>query len=196
MAMPEMKEFSVEVEAETEPTQEIDSETKAKMLTDIVSDPTKALNTKISTAMAQKIDQRFLDENVQERLDTTSDRLIDKSLNTVENKVAAEQTRSEDEKNKAEFDKDKEVYQYFGIGHKLDNPKKKELIRKINDFWDYVWIIVASFTTVPLNKWLMRLKTTTTILAKTAWTTFPIILFIGVLFCIIGLPIMHVKGII
>ena len=70
---------------------------EVKATTDIATDPTRALQTKLNMKVAEHIDTS---EKVAQKIDETADRLVDKGLKAQENKADAQITISEDEKDR------------------------------------------------------------------------------------------------
>ena len=128
---------------------------EVKATTDIATDPTRALQSKLNMKVAEHIDTS---QKVAQKIDETADRLVDKGLKAQENKADAQITLSEDEKIEADFTKNKSEYLYHGIDHKVDKKWKRNLLLVINDFWFVIWAIVSCFTIVPVSTFLSRIK--------------------------------------
>lgn len=128
---------------------------EVKATSEIVTDPTKALQTKLNMRVAEYIDES---ETVAKKIDETADKLVDKGLKAQENKADAQITLSEDEKIEADFKKNGSEYLYHGIDHKIDKKWKRNLLLIINDFWFVVWAIISCFTIVPVSTFLSRIK--------------------------------------
>ncbi len=75
-----------------------------------------------------------------------------------ENHAEAAITRSENGKNEADFDKNKNEYLYHGIEHKIDKKWKQKLVLGMNDFWFVVLAITSFFTIVPISMVMNRIK--------------------------------------
>lgn len=131
------------------------AEAEAKEKAKIVSDPTTALNVKLSATMADKIDKS---EEVAGKIADTVDKIVDKGLKAQENRVEAIVIDSEDETLEADFRKNKSEYLYHGIDHKIDKAWKRNLLHIINDIWFVIWAIVSCFTIVPVSTFLSRIK--------------------------------------
>lgn len=132
--------------------QKADSETRE--MANIITDPEKTLNTKLSQKLAEKLDDsEVVDIKVEESVNI----LVDKGLQAQKNKAIANVTRSEDETLQADFDKNKDEYLYHGINHKIDKKWKRSIIHFINDVWFVIWAIVSCFTIVPVSTFLSRI---------------------------------------
>ena len=158
--------------------------------TDIATDPTRALQTKLNMKVAQHIDSS---EKVAQKIDETADRLVDKGLKAQENKADAQITLSEDEKIEADFTKNKSEYLYHGIDHKVDKAWKRNLLLIINGFWFVIWAIVSCFTIVPVSTFLSRIKALKGIVKGCA-VTVGILLLLAIL-CGITYAILRACGV-
>lgn len=181
----------------TQENEFINDNVKAKAVVDIISNPQKALDTKISEKLSNEIDTKFAtDEGVQKKLSNTVDKVVDSSLNTVENKVNTAEVVSQDEKNEADFNKNKADYLNFGVNNKVDKKWKKQMIEIENDIWFFIIGVLSFFTLVPVHILIDRFTVTTSKIAKASLGLGLITLMLGFGFCIIGLPILHSKGIV
>ena len=133
--------------------QKADSETRE--MANIISDPEKTLNAKLSQKLATSIDNS---KEVDLKVEETTNILVDKGLEEQKNKAIAKVTRSEDASLQADFEKYKNEYLYHGISHKIDKKWKKNLILLINDIWFVIWAIVSCFTIVPVSTFLSRIS--------------------------------------
>lgn len=131
------------------------ADAEAKELSAIAQDPTKALNTKLNTKVAQHIDTS---QSVAEKIEQTADKLVDKGLKVQENKAVASVILSENEELEADFQKNENEYLYHGIAHKIDKKWKRQLLHIINDIWFIIWAIVSCFTLVPISTFLSRIS--------------------------------------
>lgn len=130
------------------------AEAEAKELSIIAQDPTKALQTKLNMKVAERIDNS---KEVANKIDKTTDILVDKGLQAQENKATASVILSEDETLEADFKKNEAEYMYHGINHKIDKKWKRNIIHLINDIWFVIWAIVGCFTIVPVSTFLSRI---------------------------------------
>lgn len=130
------------------------AEAEVKELSTIAQDPTKALQTKLNTKVAEHIDNS---QQVAEKIEQTADKLVDKGLKVQENKAVASVILSEDETLEADFQKNKQEYLYHGINHKIDKEWKRKMLHIINDIWFVIWAIVSCFTIVPISTFLSRI---------------------------------------
>lgn len=130
------------------------AEAEVQAVTEIAQDPTKALQTKLNTKVAEHIDNST---SVAERIGATADVLVDKGLKAQENKATASVILSEDETLEADFQKNKDEYLYHGINHKIDKKWKRNLLHLINDIWFVIWAIVSCFTIVPVSTFMSRI---------------------------------------
>lgn len=131
------------------------AEAEAKEKSEIVQDPSKALNVKLSESIASTIENS---KEVSEKVSTTAHKIVDKGLKAQENKADASVIDSEDETLEADFRKNKNEYLYHGIDHKIDKKWKRSLLHFINDIWFVIWAIVSFFTIVPVSTFLSRIK--------------------------------------
>lgn len=130
------------------------AEAEVKEMSIIAQDPTKALQTKLNTKVAEHIDTS---QQVAQKIEQTADRLVDKGLKVQENKAVASVILSEDETLEADFQKNKDEYMYHGINHKIDKEWKRKMLHIINDIWFVIWAIVSCFTIVPISTFLSRI---------------------------------------
>ena len=131
------------------------AEAEAHEIALIAQDPTKALNTKLNSKIAEHIDSS---QEVAEKVGKTADILVNKGLQTQQNKATASVILSEDETLEADYQKNKDEYLYHGINHKIDKQWKRNLIHVINDIWFVIWAIVSCFTIVPVSTFLSRIS--------------------------------------
>lgn len=131
------------------------AEAEVKELSIIAQDPTKALQTKLNTKVAEHIDKS---QEVAQKIEQTADKLVDKGLKVQENKASASVILSEDEIIEADFQKNKEEYLHHGIDHKVDKPWKRKMLMVINDIWFVIIAIISAFTIVPVSTFLSRIK--------------------------------------
>ena len=130
------------------------AESETREMANIVTDPEKTLNAKLSQKLATTIDNS---KEVEVKVAETTSILVDKGLEAQKNKAIANVTRSEDETIQADFDKNKDEYLYHGINHKIDKKWKRNMIHFINDIWFVIWAIVSCFTIVPVSTFLSRI---------------------------------------
>lgn len=131
------------------------AEAEVKELSLIAQDPTKALQTKLNTKVAEHIDKS---QEVAQKIEQTADKLVDKGLKVQENKASASVILSEDEIIEADFQKNKEEYLHHGIDHKIDKTWKRKMLMIINDIWFVILAIISAFTIVPVSTFLSRIK--------------------------------------
>lgn len=148
------QEINARKQAQEEAYAKQKAESEVKEMASIVTDPEKTLNTKLSQKLANTIDNS---EIVQQKVDETTEILVDKGLEAQKNKAIANVTRSQDETLQADFDKNKDEYLYHGINHKIDKKWKRSIIHFINDVWFVIWAIVSCFTIVPVSTFLSRI---------------------------------------
>lgn len=131
------------------------AETEVKEISNIVQNPQKALNAKLSEKLANEVQSS---EEVDKKVAATTQILVDKGLEEQKNKAVASVIRSENETLEADFDKHKDEYLYHGIDHKIDKKWKRTLLLFINDIWFVIWAVVSCFTIVPVSTFLSRIK--------------------------------------
>lgn len=159
---------------------------EAKEMSNIIQDPTKALQTKLNMKVAEHIDNSQM---VAEKIEQTADKLVDKGLKVQENKAVANVILSEDETLEADFQKNKDEYLYHGIDHKIDKEWKRKILHTINDIWFVIWAIVSFFTIVPVSTFLSRVKALKGIVKGVA-IVLGILLLLG---CLTGLTFACLK---
>ena len=167
----------------TAETEEITDEVKAMALAEIVSDPQKAINAKISGAIAEKIDN---DETVVKRVGETAEHIIDANLNIKENKAKASDINSQDDINEANFKKYESEYKYHGLDHKVDKPWKTKIISAMNDIWFVIFSFVSFFTIVPVSIFMDRLRVLNGFV-KWVYVVLGVMLLLSILFGIVVL---------
>lgn len=163
-----------------------EADAKARELTNIATDPTKALHTKLNMKVAEHIDNS---EAVAQKIEETADKLVDKGLKAQENKAEANVILSEDETLDADFKKNKDEYLYHGIDHKIDKVWKRQILHVINDIWFVIWAIISFFTIVPVSTFLSRIKALKGIVKGVA-IVLGILLLLG---CLAGLTFACLK---
>lgn len=131
------------------------AEAEAKEKAEILKNPEKALNVKLSESLASTIENSKV---VAEKVNDTANKIVNKGLQAQENKAEASVIDSEDETLEADFRKNQYEYLYHGIDHKIDKQWKRNLIHIINDIWFVIWTIVSCFSIVPVSTFLSRIK--------------------------------------
>lgn len=160
---------------------EISDEVKAMAIAEIVADPQKAINAKLSGVIAEKIDN---DENVGKRVDETAGHIISSNLNIQENKAIANDINSQDDVNEANFKKYQSEYRYHGIDHKVDKVWKTKIMSFINDVWFAIFAFISFFTIVPVSIFIERMKVLHGFV-KWIYVALGIVLILGILFGIV-----------
>lgn len=89
-----------------------EADAKANAIADLSKQPINIVKAAVSNNIANKIKT---DPNVKERMDKSTDKLIDSGLKTVENEAAAAENKSETDELKTYFDKHKEELKTAGI---------------------------------------------------------------------------------
>lgn len=131
------------------------AQAEVKEMSEMITDSNKAIQTKLNIETAKVIDES---EEIKKKIGKTADILVDKGLQTQENKAKASVMRSENETLEADFEKNKDEYLFHGIDHKIDKEWKRKIIHAINDVWFVIWAIVSCFTIVPVSTFLSRIK--------------------------------------
>ena len=129
------------------------AEAETKEISLIAQDPNKAVKVKLSEKLVKSLDNAIVDEKVE----NTAQKIVDKGLEEQENLADADVIASEDATLEADFKKNKDEYLYHGINHKIDKKWKRRLIHVINDIWFVIWAIVSCFTIVPVSTFLSRI---------------------------------------
>lgn len=129
------------------------AEAETKEISLIAQDPNKAVKVKLSEKLVKSLDNAVVDEKVEH----TAQKIVDKGLVEQENLADADVIKSEDATLEADFQKNKSEYLYHGIDHKIDKKWKRKLIHFINDIWFVIWAIVSCFTIVPVSTFLSRI---------------------------------------
>lgn len=148
-------ELKSKTQAQNEAYAKAKAESETKEFANIVTDPSKTLNTKLSQKLAEKIDTS---KEVDDKVAETTELLVDKGLQAQKNKATASVILSEDETLEADYQKNKDEYMYHGIDHKIDKEWKRKIIHTINDIWFIIWAFVGFFTIVPVSTFLSRVK--------------------------------------
>lgn len=131
------------------------AEAEAKEKAEILKNPEKALNVKLSESLASTIENS---KEVADKVSNTANKIVDKGLQAQENKAVAGVIDSEDETLEADFRKNRYEYLYHGIDHKIDKQWKRNIIHIINDIWFVIWALVSCFSIVPVSTFLSRIK--------------------------------------
>ena len=129
------------------------AEAETKEISLIAQDPNKAVKVKLSEKLVKSLDNAVVDEKVEH----TAQKIVDKGLEEQENLADAGVIASEDATLVADFQKNKDEYLYHGINHKVDKKWKRKLLHTINDIWFVIWAIVSCFTIVPISTFLSRI---------------------------------------
>ena len=129
------------------------AEAETKEISLIAQDPNKAVKVKLSEKLVKSLDNAVVDEKVEH----TAQKIVDKGLEEQENLADADVIASEDATLVADFQKNKDEYLYHGINHKVDKKWKRKLLHTINDIWFVIWAIVSCFTIVPISTFLSRI---------------------------------------
>lgn len=124
-------------------------------LADIVSDPTKAVNTKISGAIGEKMDS---DAGVKNRVDKIAKNIIDNATTEAENK-------SEKGAKKAIFENNKAACQLIGVNEETTPKWVVKVATVIEAFWYAVWCFIAFFTVAPVVFLSIKIK----VILKNTW---------------------------
>lgn len=148
-----IKEQQKDMFEETYAKTKAESETNA--MVDISTDTNKTLQLKLNQKLATHIDN---DERVNEKIEATANKLVDKGLQVQTNKADASIIDSETDMNLADYNKNKDEYMYHGIDHSIDKTWKRKILHTINDIWFVIWAFVSFFTIVPVSTFLSRIK--------------------------------------
>ena len=133
--------------------QKAESETNA--MVDISTDTNKTLQLKLNQKLSNHIDT---DPTVNEKIEETANKLVDKGLQVQTNKADASIIDSQSDINTADFKKNEAEYMYHGIDHPIDKDWKRKILHTINDIWFVIWAFVSFFTIVPVSTFLSRIK--------------------------------------
>lgn len=131
------------------------AESETNAMVDISTDTNKTLQLKLNQKLATHIDN---DELVNEKIEATANKLVDKGLQVQTNKADASIIDSESDMNLADYKKNKDEYMYHGIDHSIDKQWKRKILHTINDIWFVIWALVSFFTIVPVSTFLSRIK--------------------------------------
>ena len=112
----------------------------AKAMVDIVSNPIKAVNTKLSGQIGVKMDT---DEKVKTTVDKTAGVIINNAL---------EQSKNDTEKGvkKAVFENNRDACNLIGVDEETVPRWVVRIAKGIQGFWYAIWCVVAFFTVAPI----------------------------------------------
>lgn len=163
------------------------AETETNAMVDISTDTNKTLQLKLNQKLATHIDN---DELVNEKIEATANKLVDKGLQVQTNKADASIIDSEADINEADFKKNEAEYMYHGIDHSIDKQWKRKILHTINDIWFVIWAFVSFFTIVPVSTFLSRIKALKGIVKGVA-------IVLGILMllaCLAGLTVLCLRS--
>ena len=169
---------------ETYAKQKAESETNA--MVDISTDTNKTLQLKLNQKLSKHIDN---DPSVNEKIEETVNKLVDKGLQVQTNKADASIIDSQSDINTSDFKKNEAEYMYHGIDHPIDKDWKRKILHTINDIWFVIWAFVSFFTIVPVSTFLSRIKALKGIVKGVA-------IVLGILMllaCLAGLTLLCLK---
>lgn len=158
---------------------------KAAALADIVSDPTKAVSTKISEEVVSQINS---DETTQEKVAKVAEKIVDHGLTANVRKAEAVEHRASSEAKDADFENNKAEYLHHGVDHKVPKWQSKMMIA-MNNVWFVILSTVFFFTFIPFSMFMSRIKSLSGILKFVA-ITIGIICLLAMLF---GLTVWVLK---
>ena len=161
----------------------------------LMQNPNAVAKARVGQKLGQSIGDKLDTDEVQSRVDETAERVISNELNAVEHAAQTDSTVSMDASEKADFERNKHIYLYFGFDKQVSK-KKADRMMRIKDFWDNLQITIAAFTTVPVAMWLDKTKQLNRKLVQFLWVSLPIILLLAGLSAVVVLPILKSKGVI
>lgn len=114
------------------------AEAETNAVSTIMQDTSKTLQVKLNQRVAEKIETSA---EIDEKIDNTTNALVDMGLQTQQNQVEAELKKSKKDKAKADFELKEDQYRAFGQDTSPEENWKKCLITCGYNFW----FVVISF---------------------------------------------------
>lgn len=130
----EAKDFEALDQKIAEAKAEAENKVTGQDIANAVMDVAKQPKNMVRVAVSNNVAQKMKDPNVVERLDKTSDKILDSELNTIENEADASENRSQADKLQTYFDAHKEELATAGI----ESPTYQEDMEravKCHKFW-------------------------------------------------------------
>lgn len=139
-------------------------------MAEIVSDPEKAIKTKLSKIVIDKIDN---DDDIAKKVDNLADELIDGSTEKVKNE-------SEKGVKKALYENNISACSLIGVNEDTTPGWVIKIAQAIEAFWYAIWCIIASVTVAPIVFLCIKIR----IILKKTWVAavVAVIVYLGVTF--------------
>ena len=158
----ENQDLQKQLEAKREELERI----KAQALVEVVADPTKAVATKVSQAVAHKIDT---DKTVSKKVDSVAAKIIDKGLQANTKQADAAHSAALAKAKDQDFANNKEEYLHHGVQGRVQ-PWQSTMMIWMNNIWFVILSIIFFFTFVPFSMFMSRIKALSGILKFVAIT--------------------------
>lgn len=122
------------------------AEAETNAVSTIMQDTSKTLQVKLNQRVADKIETSA---EIDEKIDNTTNALVDMGLQTQQNQVEAELKKSKKDKAKADFELNEDQYRAFGQNTSPEENWKKRLITCGYNFWFVVIFFICSVSLAP-----------------------------------------------
>lgn len=170
-------------------------EAKKEMLDEVLKDPNKIADYKVGNYYANELDNTLQnDEEIKKEAESSSKNTILNKLNGIQAKSEKEKYISQDERNQAEFEKNKANYLNFGIDHKVDKEWQKKIIEIGNDIWFVIYAIFSFFFIIPFSILISRFTVLGSKFLKFCFIAGMVFCTGGVISAIL-LPILKIVGV-
>lgn len=137
------------------------AEAETREMSTIVQDTSKTLQVKLNQKVSSIIETS---PEVDEKINNTTDVLVNMGLETQQNQVEAELKKSQKDKAKADFDLNEDQYRAFGQDTSPKETWKKKLIEWGYNFWFVVVSLICFVSLAPFYIFIKVIKTQSGIL--------------------------------
>ena len=160
----EMEQRALQLAEQVKPQEDDVNVQIGHAMAEIVADPDKAVNAKISGVIGDKIDN---DPDIADKVDKIAKQLIDNST---------EKAKNESEKGvkQALYENNISACTLIGINEDTTPKWVVKIAKAIEAFWYAIWCVVASVTVAPIVFLSMKIK----IILKTTWVAVLLAAFI------------------
>ena len=137
------------------------AEAETREMATIVQDTSKTLQVKLNQKVSDIIERS---PEVDERINNTTDVLVNMGLETQQNQVETELKKSQKEKAKADFELNEDQYRAFGQDTSPKETWKKRLIEWGYNFWFVIVSLICFVSLAPFYIFIKVIKTQSGIL--------------------------------
>lgn len=131
------------------------AEAETREMSAIVQDTSKTLQVKLNERASSIINTS---PEVDKKINSTTDVLVDMGLETQKNQVEAELKKSQRNNAKADFELNEDDYRAFGQEIAPNKKWKRKMIELGNDFWFIVLYAICFFSLAPFYSYVKVIK--------------------------------------